>query len=53
MIIPSFAFDLKFLLNITYFPSGRAVQGVAYESFTCDDFPKPYIIQQPETQKDS
>ena len=47
----SFAFDLKFLLNIIYLPSGRAVQGVAYESFTCDDFPKPYIIQQPETQK--
>ena len=23
---------------------------MAYESYTCDDFPKPYIIQQPETQ---
>ena len=32
------------------FIAGRAVQGVPYESFTCDDFPKPYIIQQPETQ---
>ena len=42
---------MKFLLNIIYIHSGRAVQGVAYESFTCDDFPKPYIIQQPETQK--
>lgn len=23
---------------------------VPYESYTCDDFPKPYILSQPETQ---
>ena len=28
----------------------RHVQSVAYQSYTCDDFPKPYIIRQPETQ---
>ena len=29
---------------------GRTIQTVAYESYTCDDFPKPYILQQPTTQ---
>ncbi len=23
---------------------------ISYESYTCDDFPKPYILKQPETQ---
>lgn len=29
---------------------GRAIVSVAYESFTCDDFPKPYILRHPQTQ---
>ena len=29
---------------------GRGVTQIPYESFTCDDFPKPYILKQPETQ---
>ena len=29
---------------------GRPIMQVPYESYTCDDFPKPYILQQPETQ---
>ena len=29
---------------------GRSIMQVPYESYTCDDFPKPYILQQPETQ---
>ena len=29
---------------------GRSVTQISYESFTCDDFPKPYILKQPETQ---
>ena len=29
---------------------GQLITYVPYESYTCDDFPKPYILQQPETQ---
>uniref|UniRef100_A0A0K2ULZ3 Leucinerich repeats and immunoglobulinlike domains 3 [Chrysemys picta] n=1 Tax=Lepeophtheirus salmonis TaxID=72036 RepID=A0A0K2ULZ3_LEPSM len=29
---------------------GRRVISVPIEYFTCEDFPKPYILQQPETQ---
>ena len=29
---------------------GRSIMRVPYESYTCDDFPKPYILQQPQTQ---
>lgn len=29
---------------------GRRVARVAQEDFTCEDFPKPYILKQPETQ---
>ena len=29
---------------------GQFITYVPYESYTCDDFPKPYILQQPQTQ---
>ena len=29
---------------------GRLVTQIPHESYTCDDFPKPYILKQPETQ---
>lgn len=29
---------------------GQFITYVPYESYTCDDFPKPYILKQPETQ---
>ena len=29
---------------------GRPLAGVAAELFTCQDFPKPYILQEPESQ---
>ena len=29
---------------------GRSIISIEYESYTCDDFPKPYILKQPKTQ---
>lgn len=29
---------------------GQVITSVPYESYTCDDFPKPYILKQPKTQ---
>ena len=29
---------------------GQPISLVPYESYTCDDFPKPYILKQPQTQ---
>ena len=29
---------------------GQVITSVPYEAYTCDDFPKPYILKQPKTQ---
>ncbi len=29
---------------------GQSITFVPYESYTCDDFPKPYLLKQPQTQ---